>query len=204
MKRKQGNIGTKILSKLGGSKVLWAIRWDMQHVRELEESTGRRKIVGVSYYEYISTGKPTIELVKDVVLNGINAETDEKILSGFEWEGACVWLSSENQFNYKTAYDLAIQTNGANLPITFKLGTTEKPIYKTFDSVDELTTFYTSAVNHVSDCLNEGWRKKDSVNWTAYESILNKDENQMETDEVKDFIKKGGIKKFISLKNMKK
>ena len=28
-----------------------------------------------------------------------------------------IWLSSENQFNYKVAYDLALQTNGANLPI---------------------------------------------------------------------------------------
>ena len=38
-----------------------------------------------------------------------------------------VWLSSENQFNYKAAYDLAVQTGGATLPVTFKFGTDEVP-----------------------------------------------------------------------------
>ena len=38
------------------------------------------------------------------------------------WNNKRIWLSSENQFNYKVAYDLALQTNGANLPIIFKFG----------------------------------------------------------------------------------
>ena len=54
----------------------------------------------------------------------INARTDEKIISGLVWTtrpgGAIpVWLSTENQFNFKSAYDLAVQKV---LPVTFKMG----------------------------------------------------------------------------------
>ena len=61
-----------------------------------------------------------------------NDERDEKIVSGFVWRDMQVWLSSENQFNYKAAYDLAVQTKGggqisrrySNLGITRILYTT--------------------------------------------------------------------------------
>lgn len=98
----------------------------------------------------------------------MNEDIDMKILSGFEWNGMAVWLSSENQFNYKAAYDLAVQTGGANLPVMFKFGTTENPVYHTFESVDELTQFYVSAMSYINMTLNEGWRMKDSINWDAY------------------------------------
>jgi hypothetical protein len=38
-----------------------------------------------------------------------------------------VWLSTENQFNYKAAFDLATQTGGKSLPVTFKFGSTNNP-----------------------------------------------------------------------------
>ena len=68
------------------------------------------------------------ELVKKAILDDINAQTDEKIVSGMVWIPASgenpipIWLSTENQFNFKSAYDLAVQTNGATLPVTFKMG----------------------------------------------------------------------------------
>lgn len=45
------------------------------------------------------------------------------------YQGALVWLSRENQINYKAAFDLAMQFGGQHgtLPVTFKLGTTEDP-----------------------------------------------------------------------------
>ena len=79
-----------------------------------------------------------------------------------------IWLSSENQFNYKTAYDLAVQTNGASLPIKFKFGTDESPVYYTFESLEDFSDFYMSAVAHVNTVLNEGWEKKDSIDWEVY------------------------------------
>ena len=98
--------------------------------------------------------------------------TDWKILSGFEWEGMKVWLSMENQFNYKAAYDLAVQTNGASLPVTFKFGATEEPIYHEFTTVVELTDFYTQAMAHVNSVLADGWAKKDALDWSEYERLL--------------------------------
>ena len=48
-----------------------------------------------------------------------------------------VWLTMEDQFNYKAAYDIAVQSNGKLLP-TFKFGTTENPIYHKFEDLEDL------------------------------------------------------------------
>ena len=93
---------------------------------------------------------------------------DREILSGFLYEGMPVWLSSENQFNYKAAYDLAVQTGGATLPVTFKFGTDEVPQYREFVTLEELTDFYTKAMKHVQDTLSDGWRKKDAFDPEKY------------------------------------
>ena len=109
-----------------------------------------------------------IEQIKSFILNWYNEQIDKKILSGFVWKDMQVWLSSENQFNYKATHDLAIQTNGANLPIKFKFGSNEEPIYYTFESVGDLQDFYMSAINFINTTLNDGWAKKDSINWEDY------------------------------------
>ena len=101
--------------------------------------------------------KPAIIGVKET----INNETDRKILEGFVWKGMPVWLSTENQFNYKAAYDLAVQTNGATLPVRFKFGTDEAPVYYTFESLEDFSNFYTLAMVHINTVLNEGWAEKD-------------------------------------------
>ena len=93
---------------------------------------------------------------------------DAAILSGFTYEGMPVWLSSENQFNYKSAYDLAVQSNGATLPLTFKFGTEEKPQYRRFDTIAELTDFYTKAMAYIQATLADGWKRKDAVDWNVY------------------------------------
>ena len=79
-----------------------------------------------------------------------------------------VWLSAENQFNYKAAYDLAIQTAGATLPVTFKFGTDDVPCYHTFLTVEELTDFYTKAMRHIQFALATGWNNKDAFNLESY------------------------------------
>lgn len=112
------------------------------------------------YYEENIAPLERLEAAK----NAIDAETDEKILTGHVWNDTPIWLSSENQFNYKAAYDIAYQTNGANLPITFKLGEKDgESIFYTFESIEELQGFYISCVNHINACLNEGWTKKSSL-----------------------------------------
>lgn len=92
-------------------------------------------------------------------------------MSGFAWKGVPVWLSMENQLNYKAAYDLAVQTNGQVLP-TFKFGTTESPVYYKFESLEDLKDFYISAMSYITDTLATGWQEKDKIDWTVYEDLL--------------------------------
>ena len=102
---------------------------------DLEEVNLCKILVDVFY------GNITEKYVKDKVNKFINEETDWKIKSGFTWKDYKVWLSSENQFNYKAAYDLAIQTNGVSLSVTFKFGDNNNPVYYKFTTLEELTDF---------------------------------------------------------------
>lgn len=120
-------------------------------------------------YRHTFTEKPTLAQVKQLITAQINADIDQKILTGFVWNDMPVWLSSENQFNYKAAFDLAVQTQGATLPVRFKFGTDENPQYHTFSDLEEFTDFYTKALAFVDATLNEGWDVKDSIDWSVYE-----------------------------------
>lgn len=121
-----------------------------------------------TWTEAIIKPKPSLSQIKSFILNAINKYTDEKILSGFVWNDNQVWLSSENQFNYKAAYDLAVQTNGANLPTVFKFGDNDNPTYYKFETIEELQDFYTKAMKFINEQLAIGWVKKDSINWEEY------------------------------------
>lgn len=109
--------------------------------------------------------RPTKEDVLAVIVSHVNEQTDMKILTGYEWNGKKVWLSSENQFNFKAAYDVAVQTEGATLPIKFKLGEDENglPVYHTFKSMNAFSDFYTNALAFIIGALNEGWAEKDAA-----------------------------------------
>jgi hypothetical protein len=126
-----------------------------------------------TWTEAIIKPKPSLEQIKSFILNAINKRTDEKILSGFVWNDNQVWLSSENQFNYKAVYDVAVQTNGANLPLTFKFGDSENPIYYKFEELEDLQDFYLKALEHINEQLVIGWKKKDSIDWSTYKDALN-------------------------------
>lgn len=120
-------------------------------------------------YRKIYDHKPGIDEIKTDIISQINEDTDAKILQGFVWHNMTVWLSSENQFNYKAAYDLAVQTNGASLPVTFKFGTEDEPRYHDFRTLDELADFYTKAIAYMQQTLADGWKEKDNIDWTQFE-----------------------------------
>jgi len=107
--------------------------------------------------------EPTEEQKLQDRMDAINAETDKNILTGYKYNGLSVWLSQENQFNYKAAYDLAMQTNGATLPVTFKLGTDDNPSYVEFDNLSDFSSFYIGAMQWIQNCLAEGWKKKAAI-----------------------------------------
>lgn len=161
--RHQGSSSTPLLECINKRLGKWRVRCD--YVSEDKEKES------VSFVEKDFSHKPTIEEVKDFVLGVENTKIDERILGGFIWKDMPVWLSSENQFNYKAAYDLAVQTNGASLPVTFKFGDAT-PAYHTFETLEELSDFYTSAIAYVNSVLADGWAKKDALDWSEYERLL--------------------------------
>jgi hypothetical protein len=55
------------------------------------------------------------------------------------------------------------------LPVTFKFGTYEEPVYREFTSVADLSDFYTKAMQHIQTVLADGWEQKDSFNVNLYQ-----------------------------------
>jgi hypothetical protein len=143
------------------------------------------------YLPKTQTPALSLQVVKDAIIGDINARTDEKIVSGFVWNPAAggdpipVWLSTENQFNFKSAYDLAIQKNGATLPVTFKMGEHEDgtPVYHTFKTMEDADDFYVKAVAYINLCLAQGWEEKDGIDWTPYEALFPQSEQASNTEQ---------------------
>ena len=141
---------------------------------------------------YKKQGKPNLEAVKKAVIDDINARTDEKILSGYEWtvlhgddagKTVKVWLSAENKENYKAKYDTA--KNDPELitwPSKFKVSENDDltPIYEYFDNIAELKAFYYGGLNYIEQTVNAGWVEKDSIDWAPYEAALNPQPEQTE------------------------
>ena len=116
-------------------------------------------------YRHRFDHRPTASEVLKVITDHVDSLTDQKILTGYRWQGKNVYLSSENQFNFKAAYDVAVQTEGAQLPIKFKLGEDADglPMYHTFNSMNAFTDFYTGAISFIQQTLAAGWQEKDAA-----------------------------------------
>jgi len=148
------------------------------------------------WYEVYLPKKQTpalsLQVVKDAILNDINARTDEKILEGYEWtilhgdtekpadkrkvgETIKVWLNRENQDNFKEAHRLATIDASKVVPVKFKLNEDESKnaIYETFETYDELNAFYLGAFAYIKQvCLDTGWEEKDNIDWAPYEALF--------------------------------
>lgn len=157
MKISSTNKSIKCLERVDTQKNIWKVRWDFIKNDNL-----------LLFEEKVFNYKPSLDQIKDLIYAWYNKETDKAILSGFVWKDMPVWLSTENQFNYKAAYDLAVQTNGATLPVKFKFGTPDNPIYYTFTDLSTFTDFYVSAMTYINKTLDKGWEQKDSINWDKY------------------------------------
>lgn len=116
-----------------------------------------------SYKSFIIKKKLTPIQIVNLIQNVIDDETSYNIINLFKWNGYSIYLSKENQMNYKNALDLAIMTNGESLPITFKFKKDGKTAYYTFDTVNELKDFYMAINKHINSCLETGWQRKDAV-----------------------------------------
>lgn len=123
----------------------------------------------VCQYKYmVFNAKPSIQTIKNEYENYVNSIVTKRIKTGFIYDGKNIDLSNENQMNYKAAYDLALQTNGMNLPYKIKCRKNNKTQYLIFNGVNELTTFYLAVNKHINKCLEEGWNMKDSIDYSIY------------------------------------
>lgn len=153
----------------------WAIRWNRETV-EPEEGMEEEN-VQYSYLQEDFDHKPTLQEIKDVVLGWVDAQTDAKILNGYEFttdgseEPIVVWLSKESQTNFSEAHRLQV------VPVKFKLNEDEEKnaIYHTFTTFAELDRFYKGGVAWIQQCLNEGWTEKDSIDWEPYKEIFDEE-----------------------------
>lgn len=159
------------LSKLASGR--WKIHFGFEPYYEVDEEGNKTETQLGTWTEALVPFKPSLEQLKKLILDAINKDVDEKILSGFVWKDMPVWLSTENQFNYKAAYDLAVMSSGQSLPVMFKFGTTENPVYYHFSTLEDISDFYVSAMTYINTTLAEGWQKKDAIDWSVYEEALN-------------------------------
>jgi hypothetical protein len=158
MQRVQGTSGVLPIECINPIRNKWHIRWDVQ---PFDDNFA-------SYMEEEFDHKPSIDEIKALIMAWYSEQINKEILSGFKYKGSTVWLSQENQFNYKAAFDLAVQTDGETLPVTFKFGD-EEPEYYKFESLKELSDFYTSVVQYIQNTLEAGWKKKDAFDLSLYE-----------------------------------
>lgn len=165
MIKSQGNAGVALLECLNPRKQTYVVRWA---ITPMKDDNGNDIDNSVEYMEEKFNHKPSLSEIKSIVLDWYNSEIDRKILEGFKYGNNAVWLSTENQFNYKAVHDLAIQTNGQNLPAIFKVGSEENPTYIQFNTVIEIQKFYLEAMKHIQKTVEDGWKTKDSINWDKY------------------------------------
>ncbi len=158
MKRVQGNAGVALLECTNPVRGKWRVRWDV--------TTDESGIT--SYMEEQFNHRPSIDEIKSLINEWIDERTKEAILSGFRFEGNLVWLSIENQTNYERDYLKAHFGLPGALPVTFKFGTDNQPIYRTFESKEDIEEFYRGYTSHIRQTQLDGWNAKDAVDLGLY------------------------------------
>lgn len=131
--------------------------------------------------------KPTAEEIRDVIVSQIDANTDAKILTGYQWtvlhgdttkpeeqrhvgETVHVRLNMEDQGNFKEAHRLAVINASLVIPVKFKISedAEKKAIYETFETFDELNAFYLGAFAFIKKTLDDGWLEKDNIDMKKF------------------------------------
>lgn len=131
-------------------------------------------------YRHVFDHNPTKEEVHDVLIAHIDACTDEKILTGWRWQIlhgedagkiAKVWLSAENQTNYKSCHDAVHDyPELVEFPIRYKVGedSDRKALYENFENLQELAQFYLGGTAYIRATLTAGWIEKDGLDMTVF------------------------------------
>lgn len=168
MTRREGGKDVALVELSSKRKQKYIVRTDLQPYKTDEAD-------GMTFIEKRFDYKPSMDEVKEFCIGVIDAQTDAKILNGYEFtpdgeeEPIVVWLSKESQTNFSEAHRLQF------VPVKFKLNETadKQPVYHVFETFEELDRFYRGGVAYINQCLQEGWAKKDNFDFTPYEEALN-------------------------------
>lgn len=164
-----------------------------RHDQLIQFGTGRAVLIygygeedGQGYdYRQEFSHTPAKDEVLDAIVTHVDALTDEKILSHFQWtvlhgddagKAVNVWLSAESQRNYSEAHRLATLDASKIIPVTFKLGEDghRNAIFDTFETFEELNLFYLSVFAYIKQMLDDGWAEKKRA--VAFVESLNLEE----------------------------
>ena len=110
------------------------------------------------YYERL----PPSEVLTSDVEGLVNAWVEDGILTGFVWEGRRVWLSVENQLNYRWAMDAAVM-GGLTFPYRVRVVEGSGAGYVEMEDEEKLKQFWLGAQAHIRKMLEAGWVLKDGV-----------------------------------------
>lgn len=118
-------------------------------------------------YRHTFTHKPTMDEVKQLVRDAIDAETRDKIVNRFEYDGIKVWLSDEKQRNYASME----RNDSITYPLTVKLNeeADATPVYHTFQTREDFIQFSKAASTYILNTIMDGWREKDNVDWSVFD-----------------------------------
>jgi len=133
-------------------------------------SWGLKNIGGDNYkwnYEIFNT-KPSIDTIKKTITDYINSQTRFCIENKFRWNGMSIYLSIENQIDYKLLFDTTSLLEGSNLPEKVKFKINGESIYYDFETIDDMKDFIIAMNNHIRACLEVGNKAKEEINYDDY------------------------------------
>ena len=97
----------------------------------------------------------------------VNYSTDKSITQDFVFGGIKIWLSKENQMNYKALYD---SRDTLTYPVTIwaDFGTIQE---LQLPDVASLSAFYEQGMAHIYSCLNRGLTEKKNLEQLTTEQL---------------------------------